>query len=141
MSLVDSQNTLSDDQTLIQTVAAGAVASTNVIDLSVDRDIGKGEPVPFLAQITTACVGATGTLTLILETDDNEAFASAEALWTSEAIPVANLVAGYKFPLNFLPRTNQRYLRVTYTVGTADFTAGAIFTAIGSEDQTNLVNV
>lgn len=140
MSLLDSQNELSNKQTLI--AAVGTHVSTNVIDLSVDRDIGKGEPVPFLSQITTLVTsGGAATLQLILETDDNEAMASAETLYTSEVIALATLVAGYKFPINFVPRTNQQYLRASYVIGTADITAGAIQTSIGSEDQTNLVNV
>ena len=140
MSLLDSQNELSNKQTLI--AAVGTHVSTNVIDLSVDRDIGKGEPVPFLAQITTLVEsGGAATLQLILETDDNEAMASAETLYTSEVITLAALVAGYKFPINFVPRTNQQYLRASYVIGTADITAGAIQCSIGSEDQTNLVNV
>ena len=138
--LLDSQNELSSKQSLI--AAVGTVVSTNVIDLSVDRDIGKGEPVPFLAQITTTVTsGGAATLQLVLETDDNEAMASAETLYTSEAIALATLVAGYKFELNHIPRTNQRYLRASYVIGTADITAGAIQTSVGSEDQTNLVNV
>lgn len=139
---MDSQNTLSDDQTLVITVAGSPVASTNYIDLGADRDIGKGEPVPFLAQITDAFTsGGAATLQLLLETDDNSSFSSAETLWDSGAIPKATLVAGYKFPLNFIPRTNQRYLRCTLTVGTADGTGGTIFIAVGAPDQTNLANV
>lgn len=142
MSLIDSQNLFSDDQTLILTVAGGEVASTNIIDLGVDRDIGKGEPVPVLIQITTAVEsGGAGTLQVKLQTDDNASFSSPTDLYDSGALAKTVLVEGYKIPLNFVPRENERYLRVTYTPGTADLTAGAVLACIGSEDQTNLANV
>ena len=140
MSLMDSKNTLSDNQTLI--FAVGAAPSTNTLNLSVLRNIGIGEPVPVLAQITDDFLSAgAATLQLIIETDDNVGFASAETLYDSGAIGKAALVAGYKFLINSFPRTNQKWVRARLVIGTADGTAGTILITIGAQDQTNLVNV
>lgn len=135
--LIDSQNEFSNKQAITVTAP-----STNIIDLGVDRDIGKGEPVPILVQVTTAFTAAgAATLTVDLETDDNASFSSATNLWTSGAIGKATLVEGYKFLINYIPRENERYLRLNYTVATGPMTAGNIEACIASEDQTNLANV
>ena len=138
--LIDSQNEFSDDQTLA--IAVGDQASSNLVDLSVDRDIGKGEPVPLLVQITDdATSGGAGTLQVLVQSDGDVAFGSPSVLYTSEVIALATLVAGYKFLINFVPRANERYVRVLYRIGTADLTGGTVHASMGSEDQTNLVNV
>lgn len=135
--LIDSQNEFSQDQAITATAA-----STNIIDLSLDRDIGKGEPVPILVQVTTTFTAAgAATLTVDLETDDNSSFSSATNLWTSGAIGKATLVAGYKFLIHYMPRANEQYLRLNYTVATGPMTAGKIQACIASEDQTNESNV
>ena len=138
--LIDSQNEFSNKQTVA--IAVGNVDSTNIIDLGVDRDIGKGEPVPIRIQVTTDIESAgAGTLQVILLTDDAANFPSAETLYTSGVIAKGTLVAGYVFELNYVPRTNQRFLKLNYVVGTADLTAGNIQAQIGSHDQTNKANV
>lgn len=131
--ILDETFLFSDDQDLSQ--VAGAYDSTNVIDLGVDRDVGIGVPIPLLIQVTEAFVGATATLKVVLETDDNAAMSSSEILYTSELIGVATLVAGYKFVMNFLPRANQRYLQLVYTIGTATTTAGTVTAGITFGDQ------
>ena len=136
--ILDTQNsftwnssTLTDDQAITVTAA-----STNVIDLGADRDIGKGIPVPILVQATAAftAVGAA-TLTVALQTDDNASFSSASTVWTSTAIPKATLVQGYEIPINYVPRENERYLRLYFTVATGPMTAGTIVAGITGGDQ------
>ena len=140
MRIMDSKNTLSDNQTLI--FAVGTANTTNSINLSADRDIGRGEPVDVLAQITDDFLSAgAATLQLILETDDNVGFASAETIYDSGAIGKAALVAGYKFNIPYFPRTNQQWVRGRLIIGTADGTAGTILISIGAKGQNNLVNV
>lgn len=131
--ILDTENMFSDDQAITVTAA-----STNVIDLGVDRDIGKGVPVPILIQATEAFTAAgAATLQVDLETDDNEAFSSASTIWTSGAIGKATLVAGYKFAINYVPRENERYLRLNFTVTTGPMTAGKITAGITmGDDQT-----
>lgn len=132
--ILDETFMFSDDQDLSQ--VAGAYDSTNVIDLGVDRDMGNGVPIPLLIQVTEDFAsGGSATLQVVLETDDNEAMASSEILYTSEVIVLATLVAGYKFVINFLPRENQQYLQLVYTIGTATTTAGTVTAGITWGDQ------
>lgn len=134
--------------------------STNVIDLlatgkaygnnaALKRNLGIGPMVPFLIQVTQdfAAAGAA-TLTLELQTDDNEAFASPAAVWNSGAIPIADLKAGENLGLvNYLPKGRngrgivERYFRLVYTVATGPFTAGAIMAGVVAEVQTNPLTV
>jgi len=48
----------------------------------------------------------------------------------SDVIPVAQLVAGYKFLVDEIPGPTSRYLRLNYVVGTAAMTAGTLTAAI-----------
>ncbi len=130
--IFDSTNLFSD----AQAVTASA-ASTNVIDLgatqtpkhaanALTRDIGKGTPIHLRAQVVTDFATLT-SLTVSIETDDNEGFASAKTVIQSAAVVAADLVAGYVFPLVVVPRgTLERYVRLYYTVGGASATAGAV---------------
>jgi hypothetical protein len=53
---IDAQNQFSSAQTF----AAGGGVGTNVIDLSLDRSIGNGEPMAVVFAVTTAAVVNTG---------------------------------------------------------------------------------
>ena len=115
---------------------------TNVINLGADRDIGLGNPVQLLIQVTTAfTAGGAATMTTVLETDDNSAMSSSEDLWDSGAIAVATLVAGYTFGIRYMPRTNQQYLGLVFTIATGPMTAGALIAGIVYGDQSNGANV
>ena len=62
---------------------------------------------------------------LVVETCDDAEFAAPETLVETGAIPVAELVEGYKFPVQYVPKGNKGYIRTKYVVdGTA--IAGAI---------------
>lgn len=132
--IMDSTLLFSEDQAITATAV-----STNVIDLGVDRDIKKGMDLELLLAVTTAFAAAgAATLTVTVQTDDNEAFASPTVLATSAAIPVADLVAGAQpFPIS-VPGPTNRYLRLNYTVATGPFTAGNMTASIvidREEDQ------
>lgn len=110
-----------------QAVTADA-ASTNVIDHKQDRNLGLGEPLAVVIVVDVATDGTTGdeTYVVILETDDNEAFASATEV-ARVAIP-RGTAAGTKFVLGVPADTvMERYSRLTYDVGgttpTGTFTA------------------
>lgn len=109
---VDAKLQLSDDQALTATAA-----STNVIDLGIDRDIGRGEPMCAVITVTTAAdtANADETYSFALETDDNDSFSSATVLATY-APAAATLAAGYQFIIP-LAHENERYLRLNYTLG------------------------
>lgn len=135
--IFDNQTILSDQQAITATAA-----STNVIDLGpiktgLVRDIGKGKPIPIRIQVTEqfAASGA-GTLTVTLEVDDNDSFSSPKTVWSSGAIGKADLKPGKVIIPEYIPRgTNERYMRLNYTVGTGPMTAGKIVAGITMGNQ------
>lgn len=123
---LDEQALFSDKQAI-----TASAASTNVI--KTNGDIAKGEPVEMLAQVVADFAGLT-SVKLGVQTSDTENFSSADTLAETAAIPVADLKAGYVFPLKFLPKGIKKFLRLYYTVaGTG--TAGKI--TAGIVDGTN----
>lgn len=98
-----------------QAVTADA-ASTNVVDLSQDRDIGIGTTLWVAICVDVATDGTTGdeTYEVELQTDDNSGFSSATEIGVV-AIP-RGTAAGAIFTIGF-PFQNERYLRLNYDVG------------------------
>lgn len=137
--IFDTQNLLSDAQAITATAA-----STNVIDLSpiaqgIVRDIGKGKQIPLLIQVVEnfAAAGAA-TLTVALQVDSVENFASPKTVWSSGAIALADLVAGKVIVPEYVTRgTDERYMRLNYTVGTGPMTAGKITAGVTMGNQSN----
>lgn len=107
--IIDAELQLSDAQALTATAA-----STNLIDLGVDRDIGKGEPLALVITVDVALAGTSPTFQPAIQTDDNAAFSSATTLLTGQSYSA--LAAGAKIVLP-IPDTNERYLRANYTLG------------------------
>ena len=109
---IDSLLKLSDAQALTATAD-----STNVIDLSSDRDIGKGEAMAFVISVGVAAdvADADETYSFQLETDDNAAMTSSTIV-AGGAIAGASLTAGslHAFPI---ATANERYLQGVYTLG------------------------
>jgi len=129
--IYDAESLFSDAQAITATAA-----STNVIDLGtpgtpqhakgpISQDLGRATAKPWRIQVVESFNNLT-SLTVAVQVDDNEAFASPKTVG-SIVVPLANLVAGYVIPPEYIPAgTNERYLRLYYTVtGTAP-TAGAI---------------
>lgn len=137
--IFSAQQLFSDHQAITATAA-----STNYIDLGdtgtpplgnkLERDVGKGEPVPIEAIVTEAFNNAT-SVTIAVQVDDNDAFSSPKTVLT-EVIPLASLVVGKNLAFRFLPEgTDQRYLRLHYTVtGTAP-TTGKFYAGISKGRQ------
>lgn len=132
-----------------QAITATA-ASTNVIDLGapetvlgapypLNRDIGRGVPIPLLVQVTTDFATLT-SLKVGVESSDTEAFGGqVDTVIESPAIPVAKLKAGYQFVLNWVPKgVKHRYVRLKYTVSGSNATAGKVTAGItmGNQDPT-----
>jgi hypothetical protein len=93
-------------------------------------DHGAGGYIPLLIQVTENFATLT-SLTVTIETDDNEAFSSATTIATTQAVPVASLTAGYIFQITALPiRLTERFVRLRYTVGGSNATAGKITAGI-----------
>ena len=130
--IIDKQQLFSDEQAITATAN-----STNVIDLGA-ADMDAGTPLHILAQVTEAFTAAgAATLTVTLETDDNDSFSSATTLLSTAAIGKATLVAGYQLPISFLPENVERYVRLVYTVATGPMTAGKITAGVTGPLQTN----
>lgn len=141
--IFSAQQLFSSDQAV--TVAA---VSTNVIDTGVagtpygaaaalNKDIGKGNKIPLLVQVTTAFATGAGatTLTIAVETGATTALGT---VIHSETIAIADLVAGKQINLDFLPNgVTERYLGLRYTPDAA-MNAGAITAGICMGVQTNV---
>lgn len=127
--IFDKENLFGEDQAI-----TGTANSTNVVDLGVARDIGKGVQVPLLVQVTEDFNNLTD-LTVTIETDDNESFSSATTLASSGAIALADLVQGYQFPIQYMPLKTERYARVVYTVSGTAPTTGKITAGIVAAHQ------
>ena len=110
--------------------STGATDSTNVIDLGVARDIGDAvtEGLYLLCEVVTA-FASSGSATLAVEVQTSADNSSWSVLYQSAAVPVASLVQGYRFLLG-APLSQSgapgRYLKITYVIGTAAMTAGAL---------------
>ena len=111
--------------------------STNVIDLSLARDIGEGDDIYVSFSVGTAFTAAgAATLTLTVVVSAADTLPTPTTLGTGGTIAVASLVAGYTFVIRVNPQlfysstTNSslglRYLGVIYTVATGPMTAGTI---------------
>lgn len=141
--ILDSQAIFSDAQAVTATAP-----STNTIDLgatgtviytssAIVRDIGRGRPIPLLVEVVEAFNNCT-SLQVDVQTDDNAAFSSPKVVET-QVILLANLTLGAKFDgMRFLPPgTNERYVRLNYTlVGTAP-TTGKITAGLVAAHQDN----
>lgn len=139
--ITSAQQLFSDDQAV-----TASAASTNYIDLlatgtpyggasALDRDLGKGKKIPIHIQVTTAFATLT-SLKVAVQVDDNTSFSSATTVLETEAIAAASLVAGYVFNIDTIPlKTNERYVRLYYTVAGSDATAGAIWAGVTMGNQ------
>ena len=134
--LFSQQQLFSDEQALTATAA-----STNIIDLgatgtvlgapaALTRDIGKGNPIPIVVRLGADAGGTSPTLDVAVQVDTVENFASPTTVAT--ATQKSGGTDGDEIYLDvYLPEgTNQRYLRLNYTLGgtspTYTVTAGIV---------------
>ena len=139
--ILSAQQLFSDDQAVTATAR-----STNVIDLGVagtpygavaplNQDIGKGNKVCFLAQVTEDFDNAT-SVAVAIETGATDALGT---VILSETIPLAELVAGKQSVIQVLPtELTERYLGVRYTVVGTEPSTGKFTTGITMGNQTNI---
>lgn len=127
--ILDERNEFCDATSAILNIGNAIIG--DVIDLGSTptlRDLGAGQPLYLVIQVTTAFVGATSTTTFDLVSDSAAALTTSKTTHVSTgAIPVASLVAGYTKVIA-LPTevAYERYLGLWETVATANVTAGAI---------------
>lgn len=112
--------------------ATGNTVSTNVYDLGVGRDLGKGEALEIAIQVTVAPLGGTTVQFALVESDDAAVSVNPQVIVQTDAFAIAVLTAGTQVPLHWdraAPYVARRYISLRYTlVGT--FTAGSYFANI-----------
>ena len=122
------------DAVSLNTGAAGSYLLGDQIDTgSVARDLGESADDLYLVlQVdTTATSGGSATVAFHLASDSTASVAtdgSATYHFSTSAIPVATLVAGYVIAIVALPKgkTYERYLGILQTTAVAALTAGKI---------------
>ncbi|WP_034159118.1 Bbp16 family capsid cement protein [Sphingomonas sp. ERG5] len=131
-----------------QAVTATAV-SANIVDLgatgtvygaaaAIVRDIGRGAAVPLKVTVVESFNNLT-SLTISVETDDNIGFASAKTVWSSPTYALTDLATGAKLLLpDSIPLgTDERYVRLRYTIAGTAPTLGKITAGVTAGNQTN----
>ena len=120
--------------------------STNVVDLSLARDIGEGESLYVQFTVGTAFTAAgSATLTPTVVVSAADSLTTPTTIGTGGTIAVASLIAGYTFVVRLNPQLfgstttvsslGLRYLGAIYTVATGPMTAGTITADIVTEIQ------
>ena len=141
--ILDRTGLLSENQAITATAP-----STNVLDLgspgtpygataALNRDVGRGEPIPFYIGVTETFNNLT-SLTVAIQTDTTTAFSSPVTVW-SQTVVLADLVPGQRHILpDWIPAgANRQFVRMNYTVtGTAPST-GRITAGVVMARQTN----
>jgi hypothetical protein len=135
--ILDSEAIFSNKQDLAQLEASSPIVSTNII--RIEPNSSWGAPLRILAQVTEDfdSSSSVATVQLKLLTSTVVGMTSAVTLFDSEAIIVTTLVAGFEFPINFLPNGNLEFLQITYTIATQDTTSGKITAGFVETVQTN----
>jgi hypothetical protein len=133
--LIDKQNQFSGDNGDSPT-STGSTASTNIVDFGIARDVGGAvsDQLMLLCQVATAFTsGGAATLQVQFQTAPDNGSGlpgSWVTLAQSDAVPVAQLVQGYKFLPGELPGPTQRFVRLNYSIGTAAMTGGTLKAAL-----------
>lgn len=123
--IISTRDRFSDFQNI--TVSA---LGAEVIDLGPAltlQDIGCGRAlVAEICSLMDATADGAATLTLSIESDSTADLATSPTLHAqSRAIPVAEIVAGFKVTLALPPGRNyERYLGLRYMVANGPFTSG-----------------
>lgn len=120
--LMDKGNQFADSQAITVTAA-----STNVLDLGVDRDVGIGFPLEIDMRVMEAFTAAgAATLVVAMQTAIDAVFTTPIVLMQTAAIPVASLIVGYEPARWRIGSETKRFLRFYYTVATGPMTAGKL---------------
>jgi hypothetical protein len=114
-------------------------SSDYVLDLGADGD-AYNELYCVIRVATTCTSDGSATVQFKIHTSDAEAMSSDTDLYTSSAIAVATLVAGYTVTSFRLPKRDQlkQYLAAEIIIAEAALTAGAFDIFLTDIDHTNL---
>jgi hypothetical protein len=119
--IIDKDLILSD----AQAVTASA-ASDNYIDQGAAGDAVRPCILKVMCNTTADSTNDTATVVVSIQTDDNSSFSTPATLATSASFAIgdAGVTAGGSVMEVALPAGLQRYIRVYYTIGTQNLTAG-----------------
>ena len=114
-----------------QAITADA-ASTNYVDLGTNF-AGHGTPINMVIRVTEAFNNLTSLVVKVQESDSSGSGYTDVA--QTPAILLADLVAGYKFDLQWLPNVEKRYCQLYFDVtGTAPTTGKITAYLVGGHD-------
>ena len=125
--MLDAKLILSEDQSNI--LAVDIWEATNTIDLGANGDTHLGEEEHLRLRVgvsTTFTSGGAGALTVRGMTDTDATLEGSTVWFTTPAIALATLAAGYQIIDIGLPVDHKRFIGVVYEVTGANMTAGAI---------------
>lgn len=123
-----------------QAVTASA-ASTNIVDLTAAGDILEDLNLVVRCDTTATSANGTATVTAKLQTATDSAFTTPVDLYVSPAFTISQLNANTNLVKTCVPCTGVlRYLRVYFTVGTQNLTAGKFDAFLTPQIETNLAN-
>lgn len=128
---IDKNLQVSDAQAVTATAA-----STNVIDFGqTNPNTGMDDRTSMVitCDTTAESAGASTVSFAVQDSADNSTFADVAV---SAAVPKATLVAGYQHVIP-MPTKLRRYVRLNYTVGVANLTAGAFSAQVVAGIQQN----
>lgn len=127
-----------------QAITTGDIKSTDVIDLSIARDIGEGEDLYAYVNVTETFLGGTSLTVQVVVASDSTLSSNVQRINQSDAVPLVALVAptgqkqGYVYALKIDPviagitaatasqeNRGARYLGLIYSVA-GTFTAGKV---------------
>ena len=138
--ILDIQTLFSDQQAI-----TASVISDNVYDLrpvgvakgqSLSRDVGPGNPINLLIQVTEDFDNLT-SLAIQVVTDDDEAFGSATVV-QEQTILLADLVAGKQSAMQFIPiHVEEDFVAINYVVTGSAPTQGKITAGVSGGNDSN----
>lgn len=139
--ILDSQNLFDTSSTALTSTRQ----STNIIDLSVARDMGIGDDPALKVRVQTGSTAfaSTGSSTLVIAVQGSTDNSTWDTYQSSPSIAKASMAANtvlwdINLPRPFLGFSRPRYLRLNFTVGTADFTAGGLTAWMNLDNDQNI---
>lgn len=102
-------------------------ASTNIIEIKTPHNLGASTfycVVALTESMTDS--GNDSTLSIKLETDDNESFSSPTTLQEIGVFPALSTVSTEPLQVPLVLKNVQKYIRAYYTVSNGNLTTGAV---------------
>jgi hypothetical protein len=144
-ALLQFSGTITGNTVTGQSLAGTAqtFTSTNVVDLAgvgtgnTARDLGMGEGMEIMVEVTAAFTGGTSMQVALVVADDAAITTNVTTVILEAALPIASLTVGTQIPIHLdrvAPLTARRYMALQYiTLGT--MTAGSVVAAVTKSVQ------